>query len=342
MDFPYKTLLITGGTGTLAHAMVRYLLSLDIDITIRLLSRDEYKQKIMERLFHDTRLRFLLGDVRDLPRLQYAVSGIELVVHTAALKHIDKGEYDGEDFHKTNVVGTLNVLKACQMSGVQQAIFISSDKGCYPINLYGFSKGFAERLWIQGNGYAPHGTRLAVIRYGNVANSRGSVIEVWREVRATGKPLLLTDERMSRFWLTIDEAVRLVLWTAAHGLRGGVVVPHLPAFHLADLARAMIPEGQAYQVIGRRPGEKLAELLMTTEEQERCYWYGPSDRNLVCYVIPPLMQAWGIGDERALWTTAPKDGERGMLAPEHQAPYRSDIWRWQLGIEDLRQRLEII
>jgi UDP-N-acetylglucosamine 4,6-dehydratase len=340
--FPYRTILITGGTGTFGHAMVRHLVSLNTEMTIRIMSRDEYKQKNMAWLFHDPRLRFFIGDVRDLPRLHLAVSGVDLVIHAAALKHIDKGEYDGDEFHKTNVIGTLNVLKACQMGGVQQAIFISSDKACYPINLYGLSKGIAEHLWIQGNHYAPHGTRLAAVRYANVADSRGSVIELWHNALAAGQPFPLTDERMTRFWMSIQEAVRLVLWTAAHGLRGGVVVPHLPAFALVDLARAMLPPArETWHIVGQRPGEKLAEMLLTAEEQERAYWYAASEHVPVYYIIPPIMQEWGPAGERLMWEMAPPDlVHGGGVDVTRKGPYRSDVWPWRLSVEDIRQRLQ--
>ena len=340
-SFPYKTLLITGGTGTFSHAMVTYLLAHYADITIRLLSRDEYKQEQMERTFGNSQLRFLLGDVRDLSRLHTACAGVDLCVHAAALKVIGKGEYDGEDFHKTNVLGTLNVMKACQMAGVQQAIFLSSDKASEAWNVYGLTKALASALWIQGNHYAPQGTRLAVVKYGNVMGSRGSVVEVWREAMNLGRSCLVTDPLMSRFWMTAQEAVALVVWTALHGLRGGIVVPHLPAFTLGDLRSAMQSEPN-WQSIGRRPGEKLHELLMTDEEMARSYWYGPSDRTPVHYIIPPLSQRWGSSDERAFWTVPPTDMAYGMVPREHQVPYTSQTWPWRLTVDDLRQKLKDI
>lgn len=340
--FPYKTVCVSGGTGTFGWAFLQYMREHHPRVHVRIISRHEDLQVYMRAEFGDTHISYLLGDICDRDRMRLALQGADLVIHAAALKHIDRGEYDPAAFMKTNVDGTYSVIHAAITAGVQQVIFLSSDKAVAPVSVYGATKMLAERLVIQANHYSPHGTRFAAVRYGNVANARGSVVKVWREALARGNPLTLTDERMTRFWMSIDEAIRLVVWTAVHGLRGGVVIPHLPAFMMTDLARAMLPVGAQWQVTGRRPGEKLAELLMTTEEQERCYWYGPSDRNLVCYVIPPLLQSWGLGDEFSLWAAAPKDGERGMLASAEQAPYSSATWRWQLEIEDLRQRLEKI
>lgn len=340
--FPYKTILVTGATGTFGHAFVRHMLAHYSDVRLRLFSRDEVKQHAMAQLFPAPRLSFLLGDVRDVSRLHTAVAGVDLVVHAAALKRIEKGEYDGEDFHKTNVLGTLNVMKACQRAGVQQAIFLSSDKCVSAVNVYGMTKALAERLWIQGNHYAPHGTRLAAIRYGNVANSRGSVIETWHTALAAEQPLQITDERMTRFWLSIEDAVQLVIWTATHGLRGGVVVPHLPAFAMTDLAQVMGATEQTWHVIGRRPGEKLAEQLMVAGEQERAYWYADSAHTPVCYVIPPLVQSWGSSDERALWMSSPQETVCGPVPETQCVPYSSDTWWWRLSQEDLRQRLEAL
>ena len=339
--FPYQTILITGGTGTFARAMTRSLLDLFPTITIRLLSRDEYKQQLMEREFFDARLRFFLGDVRDVNRLILACKDVDLLIHAAALKHIDRGEYDVLEFIQTNVLGTANMIAACQTTGVQQAIFLSTDKSVQPVNVYGATKALAERLWIQANHYSPHGTRFAAVRYGNIMGSRGSVIEAWRAALVAGHPLRLTHEAMTRFYMRTPEAVRLVLWTAVHGLRGGVVVPHLPAFAIVDLARAMLPDGQQWEVMGTRPGEKLAERLLTDDEQARAYFYGPGANIPVYYVIPPLTQHWGAGDERALWQTPPAEMLVGQAwdGAGSQVAYASDVWPWQLGVDDLRQRL---
>jgi UDP-N-acetylglucosamine 4,6-dehydratase len=250
---------------------------------------------------------------------------------------VDLGQYEPWEFLSTNVTGTYNVIHAAIINGVQQIVTLSSDKSVFPINLYGASKMAAEYLTVQANHYSPHGTRLCATRYGNVMGARGSVVKVWREALAAGKPIFLTDEHMSRFWMSIDEAVRLVVWTAIHGLRGGIAIPHLPAFKMIDLATALCPS--RVSLIGKRPGEKLAEYLLTDDEQERCYWYGPSDKNLVCYVIPPLLQRWGSTDERALWEIPPVDMAYGTIAPAHQVPYRSDTWRWQLDVDELRARL---
>ena len=342
--FPYQTVAVTGGTGSFGWAFLTHLRSHFPDVFVRIISRHEDLQIQMRAAFGDDHISYLLGDVRDSERMRMALRGVDLVVHAAALKHVDRGEYEPWEFLNTNVTGTYTVIHAAIMAGVQQVVMLSSDKAVAPINLYGASKMAAERLTVQANHYSPHGTRLCVTRYGNIMGARGSVILAWQNALHMGQTLSLTDERMSRFFMTIDEAVRLVLWTATHGLRGGIAVPHLPAFTMSDLALAMLREHQqcGWNIIGKRPGEKLAEWLLTDEEQERCYWYGPSDNNLVCYVIPPLMQGWGSGDERALWAMPPTDLMYGTIPPEHRVPYRSDTWRWQLGVEDLRVRVGAI
>lgn len=335
--FPYQTVCITGGTGSFGWACLTYLRTHYPDTTVRILSRHEDLQVQMRAVFGDDHISYLLGDVRDADRMRLALRGVDLVLHAAALKHVDRSQYEPWEFIHTNVTGTYNVIHAAIMNNVQQVVTLSSDKSAYPINLYGASKLMAEYLTVQANHYSPHGTRLAATRYGNVMGARGSVVRLWRESLAAGKLLLLTDAQMSRFFMNIDEAVRLVLWTATHGCRGGIVVPHLPAFKMRDLATAMTDS--AVEIIGKRPGEKLAEMLLTDEEQERCYWYAPSEASPVCYVIPPLLQGWGAGDERALWAMPPTDLVYGTLAPEHRVPYRSDTWRWQLGVEELRTRV---
>jgi UDP-N-acetylglucosamine 4,6-dehydratase/5-epimerase len=341
-EWVYKTILVTGGTGTFSRAMTRYLLDAYPDITIRLLSRDEFKQQRMHQEFFDARLRFLIGDVRDVERLKLACHGVDLVIHAAALKHIDRGEQEPLEFIKTNVRGTENVIAACQATGVQQAIFLSTDKSCMPINVYGSTKALAERLWIQANHYKPHGTRFAAVRYGNILGSRGSVVEVWRNMLAKGQQICLTHPEMTRFWMAPQEAVRLVHWTAIHGLRGGVAVPHLPAFLMKDLAGAMLRPLDTYVISGIRPGEKLAEQLMTDDEQQRAYFYASSERVPVFYVIPPMVQHWGGNDERSLWQKAPNETVYGRCEHDvaRQVTYRSDVWPWKLTVDDLAQRLK--
>jgi UDP-N-acetylglucosamine 4,6-dehydratase/5-epimerase len=338
----YKTVLITGGTGTFSHAMTRYLLEICPHITIRLLSRDEFKQQKMHQEFFDARLRFLIGDVRDVERLNLACQGVDLVIHAAALKHIDRGEHEPLEFIKTNVRGTENVIAACHATGVQQAIFLSTDKSVHAINTYGSTKALAERLWVQANGYQPHGTRFAAVRYGNVMGSRGSVVEVWRNALENGQQIRLTHPDMSRFWMSPQEAVRLVYWTALHGLRGGVVVPHLPSFLMTDLASAMLKPIETYAISGIRPGEKLAEQLMTDDEEHRAYFYASSTKVPVFYVIPPILQHWGGSDERALWQVAPDETVYGRCEHDvaRQVTYRSDVWPWKLTVDDLAQRLK--
>ncbi len=333
----YTCVLITGGTGTFGRAMTRYLLDTYPSLTIRLLSRNEYLQHQMAQACAAPALRFFLGDVRDPDRLARACDGVDLVIHAAALKHVPVGEYDPTEFWKTNVAGTDNVIRACEACGVQQAILLSSDKAVHATNVYGNTKALGERLFIQGNHYTPHGCRFACTRYGNVMAAHGSVVEVWRAALAAGQPLRLTDGGMSRFWMDAAQAVRLVAWVAQHGLRGGVVVPHLPAFTLTDLATAMAPEAYQVHTLGVRPGEKLAEQLMTADELARATWYGPGADVPVYYTIPPQTQWWGDTDVRSMWVTPPGQTQTGAV--RQGVPYTSDTWPFRLGVDDLRAKL---
>ena len=340
-SFPYQTIAVTGGTGTFGWAFLTYMRQHFPEVNIRILSRHEDLQVHMRATFGDKHVSYLLGDVRDLERLRIAFRGVECVIHAAALKHVDRSEYDAEEFWRTNILGTSNVIRACIWSGVDQAIILSSDKAVHSVNVYGSTKAVAEKLFVQANQYSPHGTRFSAVRYGNVMGARGSVVKHWRDALAHGQALLVTDPAMSRFWLSPEDAVRLVVWTVGHGLRGGVVIPHLPAFTLGDLRQAMQPEPH-WETIGRRPGEKVSELLMTADEQARAYFYAPSSRVPVLYVVPPLVQAWGESSERALWAIPPTGLAYGRCDASPQVPYDSAAWPWRLRVDDLRGRLETV
>ncbi len=321
----FNTILLLGGTGSLGHALTSFLLA-TTDATIRIFSRDELKQSLMHETFalHDEKMRYFLGDIRDLARLNLACSGVDLVVHAAALKRIEKGEVDPCEFIATNVHGTANVISACRTMGVKRAVFIGSDKQVDPVNVYGATKLLAERLWTQSNGYSPYGTEYINVRYGNVGASRGSVIPLWQSQRAAGHPMTITDTRMTRFHLDLDAAVQLVWFAACHGPRGAVLVPHIPAFHIMDLLHAVCGQGrnQDVKVIGIRPGEKLHESLMSDEEASRALWHAPY------YAIPPLAASWETDRRWQTW-------EPAGLVP----PYRSDVWKDRLSCAQLTEMI---
>lgn len=261
-----QTILITGGTGSFGQAFVRRVLAERPDCTIRVYSRDELKQYDMARAFgNDPRLRFFIGDVRDRDRLERAMHGIDLVVHAAALKHVPVCEFNPAEAVKTNILGSQNVVDAAIDAGVRQTVALSTDKAVNPVNLYGASKLCAEKLFVHGNVYAgARDIRFACVRYGNVMGSRGSVIPLFQRQAETGK-LTLTDRRMTRFWLDLDAAVDLVLHAVGHMEGGEIFVPKIPSMRVVDLARAIAP-GARIEEVGRRPGEKLHEVLLTAEE----------------------------------------------------------------------------
>lgn len=258
------SILVTGGTGSFAHAFVKRVLP-DNPKRLVLYSRDEQKQEQMAREFSHPALRFLIGDVRDRDRLDLALRGIDLVIHAAAMKIVPTCEREPEECTKTNVIGSMNVARAALDAGVQRVIALSTDKACNPINHYGATKLAAEKHFVAYNNIAAGNTVYSVVRYGNVIGSRGSVIPLFRQRVAEGRPLPITDPRMTRFWLTLDQAVEFVL-TSIPLMKGGeVMVPKIPSMRITDLAEAVAP-GHPCEFIGIRPGEKLHETLVTEDE----------------------------------------------------------------------------
>lgn len=266
MDWSGKVILITGGTGSFGQALTRLLLETERVSAIRVLSRDEFKQSDMQRRFGDERLRFLLGDVRDRDRLLRAFDGVDVVVHAAALKQVPAAEYNPFEAVKTNVLGAQNVVDAAIERNVARVMALSTDKAVSPVNLYGATKLCAEKLVVQANSYVGpvRATRLACVRYGNVVASRGSVIPLLYEQRASGR-VTLTDPRMTRFWITLREAVAFVKRCIERMEGGEVFVPKLPSVRITDLLAAIAPNA-AVEHIGIRPGEKLHEVLVTFDE----------------------------------------------------------------------------
>jgi UDP-N-acetylglucosamine 4,6-dehydratase/5-epimerase len=264
-----KVVFVTGGTGSFGNAFISRLLERHQPAAIRIYSRDELKQYDMQRKFeNDDRLRFLLGDVRDLERLKRATKDVDLIVHAAALKQVPACEYNPFEAVQTNINGAENVVTAAIDNRVPRVLSISTDKAVNPVNLYGATKLCAEKIITQSNTYAAEGdhmaTRFASARYGNVVGSRGSVIPLFKKQALTGE-LTITDEAMTRFWITLEQAVDFVI-SCIEVMQGGeVFVPRIPSMRVVDMAEAMAPEASR-RIIGIRPGEKLHEVLMTSEE----------------------------------------------------------------------------
>lgn len=280
-----KTILLTGGTGSFGNQFVSRVLAEYPDATIRIFSRDELKQSEMQKRFGSERLRYFIGDVRDRSRMTRAAQGADVFVHAAALKQVTACEYNPFEAVRTNVLGAQHIVDAAIDAGVQKVVALSTDKACNPVNLYGATKLCAEKLFVQGNAYAAQfDTRLACVRYGNVIGSRGSVVPLFREQAKQGR-LTITDEQMTRFWLTLDQAVDLVFFAigAMHG--GEIFVPKIPSVRVTDLAAAVAP-GVPYEVTGIRPGEKLHETLLTVDEARHTI---ETDQH---YVIAPEHPWW--------------------------------------------------
>ena len=270
--FKDKTILITGGTGSFGKNFIRFLLDHSDVKKVIVFSRDELKQFEMSREIQDKRLRFFLGDVRDLERLRRAFYGVDIVVHAAALKQVPTLEYNPFEAVKTNIIGTENVINAAIDSGVEQAVLISTDKAVHPINLYGSTKQCAEKLFIAGNYYAAGRTRFSCVRYGNVIASRGSIVEMLLKDKDKTE-VNVTDENMTRFWLTLGESFKLVTFALYHMAGGEIFVPkNIPSMRIVDMFSALAPQARK-NIIGIRPGEKLHEVLLTQEESRRAIAY---------------------------------------------------------------------
>ena len=259
-----KTILVTGGTGSFGKSFVKYLLDKTDVKKVIVFSRDEFKQSVMQKEINDERLRFFLGDVRDLQRLERAFHGVDIVVHAAALKHVPLLEYNPFEAVKTNILGSQNVIDAAIDQGAEKVLLISTDKAVQPINLYGSTKLCAEKLFINGNSYAGGGTKFSCVRYGNVIGSRGSIVETLLKC-ASGERVFITDERMTRFWITLEQSYNLVMFALENMEGGEMFVPKIPSMKLVDLFLALAPNSPR-ETIGIRPGEKLNEILLTEEE----------------------------------------------------------------------------
>ena len=283
-----SSVLITGGTGSLGKALVNKLLKETSSRRVAIFSRDELKQQQMrEELGNDDRLRWFLGDIRDLDRLKRAFHNVDFVIHAAALKQVDTGEYNPMEFIKTNVLGSQNVIDASIETGVKRVVALSTDKASSPINLYGATKLTADKLFVAANNYGhSYGTTFSVVRYGNVMGSRGSVIPFFKNLAEQGKPIPITDLRMTRFWISIDEAVQFVFDSLEIMTGGELYVPRIPSMKIVDLAAAVAP-GAKLEQTGMRPGEKLHEEMISADDSRRTIVLG--DR----FIVMPVVAEWG-------------------------------------------------
>lgn len=318
------SVLITGGTGSLGKSLVDYLIRETKVRRIAILSRDELKQHHLRIHFQDDpRLRWFLGDIRDLDRLKRAFHGVDYVIHAAALKQVDTGEYNPMEFIQTNVLGSQNVIDASIDAGVKRVVALSTDKASSPINLYGATKLTADKLFIAANNYSfTYGTTFSVVRYGNVMGSRGSVIPFFREIAAQGKPLPITDLRMTRFWISIESAVKFVVDSLEMMTGGELYVPKIPSMRIVDLANAVAP-GSKLEEIGMRPGEKLHEEMISADDSRRTIILESR------YVVTPVVAEWGF------------EPPKGTRMPEGKA-YRSDtneLWMSESDIKNFIKNL---
>ena len=273
-----KNILVTGGTGSFGRAFIRTVLERHPDVgRVVVLSRDELKQFEMQQEFPQSRhagLRFFLGDVRDPSRLRRAFEGIDIVVHAAALKQVPAAEYNPFEVIKTNVLGAQNVIEACMDTGVQRVVALSTDKAAAPINLYGATKLCSDKLFVAANNIrGMRDLRFSVVRYGNVMGSRGSVIPFFAQRRASGV-LPITDPQMTRFNISLQDGVDMVLWSIANAWGGEILVPKIPSYRITDVARAVAPDCRQ-TVVGIRPGEKLHEEMITASDSPNTVDLGP-------------------------------------------------------------------
>lgn len=319
--FDGASILITGGTGSFGKAFLNAVLENHDPQRVAIFSRDELKQYEMKQAYgDDPRIRFFVGDIRDRERLDMAMYGVDYVVHAAALKQVDTAEYNPMEYVKTNILGSENVMLAAINAGVKKVVALSTDKASSPVNLYGATKLTADKLFVSGNHYSyARGTKFAVVRYGNVMGSRGSVIPFFRRIAETGATLPITDFRMTRFWITLPQAVDFVIDSFEQMDGGELYVPRIPSMKVTDLAKAIAPDAELVEV-GIRPGEKLHEEMISPEDARRAI------RQESRYVVGPTL---------AEWTYKTPDGEE----VEEGFAYTSDQNDQWLSVVDLRQML---
>ena len=322
-----KTILITGGTGSFGKKMVQIILANYQPRKLIVFSRDELKQFEMAQKWSPKKypfLEYVLGDVRDRERLMRVFDGVDYVIHAAALKQVPAAEANPQEFIKTNVLGAMNVIEAALYNNVKKVAALSTDKACNPINLYGATKLCSDKLFVAANvSSRKDRTQFLVVRYGNVLGSRGSVIPFFKERAQTGV-LPITDERMSRFWITLDQAVHFVLMSLEKSHGGEIFVPRIPSMKIVDLATAISPDCKQ-EVVGIRPGEKLHETLISEDEARTTYVYKE------CYIVHPID---GV-------PTARRNNGQGHIC-EEGFKYTSDINTDWLTVGDLQKFVEQI
>jgi UDP-N-acetylglucosamine 4,6-dehydratase (inverting) len=323
-----KKILITGGTGSFGKKFTTKILEDYDPEKIIIYSRDEYKQYLMQKQFegHDN-LRFFIGDVRDKDRLYRAFDGIDIVIHAAALKQVPAAEYNPIEAIKTNIYGAENIIDAAIDRGVKKIIALSTDKAVSPINLYGATKLVSDKLFIAGNAYVgDKETSFSVVRYGNVSGSRGSVIPFFKSLIDEGQNSLpITDPRMTRFWITLEKAVDLVLKAIGEAKGGELYVRKSPSFKVTDLAEAMNSTAK-HEDVGIRPGEKLHEVMITSEDSLNTYEYDEH------YIIYPNFEWWNFNKH---FKKGGKKVEEGFV----YSSYNNTEW---LSIGDLKELLKTI
>lgn len=321
-----KTILVTGGTGSFGHHFVEYVLKHYEPKKIIIYSRDEFKQFLMQNQYkeHKKILRFFIGDVRDEERLKMAMNGVDYVIHAAALKQVPACEYNPLEAIKTNINGATNVINASLQTGVKKVVALSTDKAVNPINLYGGTKLVSDKLFCAANAYGgAEGTRFAVVRYGNVAGSRGSVIPFFQNLIDQGvKELPITDFRMTRFWISLEQGVELVIKALEEAHGGETFISKIPSFKITDLAEAMLP-GCEKKEVGIREGEKLHEIMVTREDSMHTYEYEKH------FIIYPHYDWWR---ERDLIP-----GGKPVAAEFEYSSGTNTEW---LSVEGLREKLK--
>ena len=283
--FNNKSILITGGTGSFGKKYTEILLKKYKPKRLVIYSRDELKQYEMAQMFKDKAMRFFIGDVRDYKRLRTAMNGIDYVIHAAAMKHVPIAEYNPMECIKTNIDGAQNVIDASLECGVSKVIALSTDKACNPVNLYGATKLASDKLFVAANNIVgDKKTRFSVVRYGNVVGSRGSVVPLFKKLIVQGeKELPITHEKMTRFWITLEQGVNFVLKNFERMKGGEIFIPKIPSMTMMDLAKALAP-GLSVKIIGIRPGEKMHEMMISRDDAHLTYEFDDY------YVISPSIQ----------------------------------------------------
>lgn len=321
-----KTILITGGTGSFGKCFTKYVLTHYEPKKIIIYSRDEFKQFIMQNDFKEyaDKLRFFIGDVRDKERLQRAFEGVDYVIHAAAMKQVPACEYNPNEAIKTNIHGAQNIIDAALDSGVKKVVALSTDKAVNPVNLYGGTKLVSDKLFIAANAYAGHkDISFSIVRYGNVAGSRGSVIPFFQNIiNKGGKELPITDYRMTRFWISLQQGVELVIKALEEAKGGETFISKIPSFKITDLAQAMMP-GCEMPEVGIREGEKLHEIMVTVEDSFTTYEY---DKHFIVY---PQM----------VWSKDKTPTPTGKKVPEGFSYSSGNNTEW-LTVEEIRELIK--